>query len=112
MPYGAVLPRIAEFGDVVEHVLVVSPEAGKFRAARAGDGGLEAVGLADDEIGGDAAVGPAAATEPVRVGETLRDGVIDDAHIVLKILVAPIREDGLCVIQAVAGGAPRVGEEH
>ncbi len=70
-----------------------------------GDGGFEARCLRNDEICGDAAVGLATDTELVRVRDALSNGVIDDGHVVLIVLVAPIREDGLAEVLAVARGA-------
>src|SRR5271165_6716437 len=68
VPGLAMLPRQAQFSDVIPHVLVVTPQAGEFGRTGAGNSGLEAVGLADDEVGGDSAVRPAAHSKLVRVG--------------------------------------------
>lgn len=62
-------------------------EAHEFGSASAGDCCFEARGLRDDEVGGNAAIGPAADTEMVGIGDALRDGVIDHGHVVLKVLV-------------------------
>src|SRR5882762_6182609 len=70
-----VFPRVAEFGEVVFLVLIVAESAGDQGYARTGDGGLEARGLGDDEVGGHAAVGPAADAEPFRIGDALGDSV-------------------------------------
>src|SRR5713226_7234498 len=103
---------MAEFHFVVPLVFVVTVEAGEEGASCAGDSGLKPSGLSNDEVRGDAAVGPAADGELVRVGDALSDGLVDHGHIVLKVLVAPISPDGLGVVLAVAGGAARVREEH
>src|SRR6267378_7263373 len=79
--------------------------------AGAGDGGLEAIGLRDDEVRGDAAVGPTAYTEFFRIGNALREGVIHHGHVVLKVLVAPIGVDRFGVLFAVARGAARAGKK-
>src|SRR6266436_1251544 len=112
LPESFVLPGMAEFHLVVPLVFVVAVEAGEEGASCAGDSGFEAGSLGDDEVRGNAAVGPAADGELVRVGDALSDGVVHHSHIVLKVLVAPISPDGLGVVLAVAGGAARVREEH
>ena len=86
-------------------------EADEFGGARAGNGGFEAGGLRDDEVGGDASVGPAADAELVGVGDSLLNGVIDHGHVVLEVLVAPIGEDGFAEVLAVTGGTARIGKE-
>jgi len=63
---------------------------------------FEAIGLRDDEVRGDAAVGPTAYTEFFRIGNALREGVIHHGHVVLEILVAPIRKNGFTEFLAVA----------
>src|ERR1700722_4341285 len=98
-------------GFVVFLILVVAVEAQKFRRAGAGDGGFEARGLRNDEVGGDAAVGPAAYAEFVGVGDALLDGVIDHGHVVLEIFVAPVDEDGFAVVLAITRRAAWIGEE-
>src|SRR5260370_32693345 len=80
--------------------------------AGAGDRRLEASGLRDDEICGDAAVGPSANTEFIGIGDVLRHGVIDDGHVVLKILVAPIGKNGFAEFLPVAGTAARIGQKY
>ncbi len=112
LPSGAVLPRVAQFDRVIALILIVAPHAGIIGGARTRDGGFEAGSLGNDEIGGDAAVGPTANAEFVRIGDALSNGVIDERHVVLKVLIAPIRPDGFAVVLTVAGGAARVWKEH
>src|SRR5215470_4352369 len=100
-----------EFGFVIALVVVVTVITGEQGTACSGDSGFETVGLSDDEVGGDAAIRPAANGELRRVGDALLDGVIDHGYIVLKILVAPIRPDGLGVFLAVARRAARVRKQ-
>ena len=85
-------------------------EAGEFGGAGPGDGGFEAGGLRDDEVGGDAAVGPAADAKFAGIGDSLLDGVVNHGHVVLEVFVAPLGEDGFGVVLAVAGGAAGVAE--
>jgi len=54
--------------------------------AGAGDGGFEAMSR-DDEVRGDAAVGPTAYTEFFRIGMPWREGVSHHGHVVLEILL-------------------------
>src|SRR5713226_2808994 len=110
-PKCLVLPRQAELSLIVLLILVVAVHAGEQSRSSARGGGFEPRGLGDDEISGDASIRPAADAELIRVSDALRDGVIRDGHVVLKILVAPIGEDGLAEFLAVAGGAARIGEE-
>src|SRR5580692_4408207 len=86
-------------------------ETGEFGGAGAGNGGFETGGLRDDEIGGDAAVGPATYAEFVGVREALVDGVVHHGHVVLEVFVAPVGVDGFRVVLAVAGRTARVGKE-
>src|SRR5260370_13760357 len=111
LPECFVLPGATQFGFVVLLVFVVAVEAGKEGASCAGDGGFEARSLRDDEVRGDATVRPSSDAQFVRVGDALSDGVVHHGHVVLKVLVAPVRENGFSVVLAVAGGAARVWEE-
>src|SRR5262249_20117944 len=69
-------------------------------------------GLADDEVGGDAAVGPAAYAEFFGVGNSLLDGVVHHSDVVLVVLVAPVGPDGFAEVLTVAGGTAGIGEKH
>jgi len=89
--------------------LVVPVHAGVVGFASAGDSGFEAVGLRNDEVGGDPAVGPAADGELVWISDTLRDSVVDDGHVVLIVLVAPIGVDGFGEIFSVSRGPAGLG---
>src|SRR5260370_19303188 len=80
--------------------------------AGAGDRRLEASGLRDDEICGDAAVGPSANTEFIGIGDALREGVVHHGHIVLVVLVSPIGKNGFAEFLAVAGRAARIGQKY
>src|SRR6266446_10919915 len=63
----AIFPRQAEL-EFPEFLIVVVAVVGNVENfACAGNRGLEPIGLRDDEVGGDAAVGPAAYAEFVRV---------------------------------------------
>src|SRR5712671_4187656 len=106
-----VLPGAAQLGFVVALILVVAVEAGVESFAGARDGGFEARGLPDDEVGGDASVGPAANAQLVGIGDALRDGVVDHGHIVLVVLIAPIRENRFGVAFASTGRTARVGKQ-
>src|SRR5690606_23737309 len=50
------------------------------RAAALGDGGLEAIGVADDPVGHDPAVGPAGHTQALLVDPAPADRFVDDGH--------------------------------
>src|SRR5580698_2729988 len=86
-------------------------EAGEFGGTGAGDGGFEAGGLRDDEVGGDATVRPAPYTEFVGISKALLDGVVDHGHVVLEVFVAPVSVDGFAEVLAVAGGTAGVRKE-
>src|SRR5450755_4946401 len=101
------LPREAKLGDVVAGVLVVAPHAGELRGSCARDSSLEALGLADNKIRRDPAVRPASHAKFVWVGDSLCDGVIDERHVVLEILVAPIGKDGFAIVLTVTRRAAR-----
>src|SRR6266403_1259117 len=102
---------MAKLSFIISLVVVVAVATYEKGAAGAGDGGFEAVGLGDDKVRGDAAVGPASHAELARVGNALLDGVIHHGHVVLKVLVAPIGIDGFGVFFAVARGSARIGKE-
>src|SRR5713101_4442999 len=89
---GDFFPKQAELSLIVLLILVVAVHAGEQSRSSARGGGFEPRGLGDDEISGDASIRPAADAELIRVSDALRDGVIRDGHVVLKILVAPIGE--------------------
>src|SRR6267378_5609475 len=91
--------------------MVVAVAADEKGATGSRDGGFEAIGLDNDEVRGDATVGPSADAELVRVGDALLDGVIHHGHVVLKVLVAPIGVDGFGVFFAVARGSARIWKE-
>src|SRR6266436_2672903 len=86
--------------------------AGHQGDARAGDGGFEARGLGNDEVGGHAAVGPAADAELVGIGDALGYGVIDHGHVVLVVLISPIGKNGFAEFLAIAGRAARIGQKN
>src|SRR4029077_10085988 len=91
--------------------MVMAVHAGEEGAACAGDGGFEASGLRDDEVGGDAAVGPAADGELIWVGNALLDRIVNHGYVVLIVLVAPIGPNGFGVVLPAAGGAAGIREE-
>src|SRR5467141_3684442 len=91
--------------------MVVAVAADEKGATGSRNGSFEAIGLDNDEVRGDATVGPSADAELIRVGDALLDGVIHHGHVVLKVLVAPIGVDGFGVFLAVAGGAAGVRKE-
>ena len=86
--------------------------AGVFRSASAGDGSLESGGLPDDEVRGDATVGPATHAQFFGVGDSLLDGVIDHCHIVLIVLITPICPNGFAEILPVAGRTARIRKQN
>src|SRR5690242_9540828 len=103
VPYGVVFPGVAELSVIVELILIVAIEAGEFGGAGAGNRGFETLRLGDDEVRGDAPVGPAPDAELIGIGNALRYSVVHHGHVVLKILVAPISPDRLAIILAIAG---------
>src|SRR5260370_29127258 len=92
-------------------VLVVAVEGGVRGLGGAGAGGSDARGLREERVGRDAPIGPAADAELVGFGDALRDGVVDHGHVVLVVLVAPIRPNRFGVAFAVPGGAAGAWEQ-
>src|SRR5213080_1278228 len=103
---------MAEFDIVIALVVVVTVEAGDKGNARAGDGGFEALGLSNNEIRRDAAIGPPTHAEPVGVGNALGNGVVHHCHVVLIIPVAPVGIDCGAEFLAVARRAARIREQN
>src|SRR5690348_742131 len=112
LPNGFALPRMPKFGLIVALVLVVTIHARKECSSRSRDRRFKAIGLCNYEVGGDAAVGPAADGKLCRIRNALLDGVIHHSHVVLKILVAPVSPNGLGVLLAIARRAARVGKKN
>src|SRR2546429_9737134 len=93
-PDGLILPGVAEFGFIIALVLVVAIKAREEGAACARNGGFEAVGLRNDEIGRDTAIGPATDGKFCRVRNSLLDGVVPHGHVVLEVLRSEERRVG------------------
>src|SRR5439155_27326428 len=84
---------MAEFDIVIALVVVVTVEAGDKGNARAGDGGFEALGLSNNEIRRDAAIGPPTHAEPVGVGNDWGNSEYQDDLAILIFAVAPVGVD-------------------
>ncbi len=69
---------------------------------------LKRVVLRDDVVGQDAAVAPAADAEPIGVGDSRPDDVVDGRHHVLVVLVPPVGPDRAAVRGSPARRAARV----
>src|SRR5438067_2424278 len=103
---------MAELDVVIALVVVVAIEAGDKRNTRARDGRLETLGLGNDEIGGDAAVGPAANTKFVRIGNAFRNRVIHHRYVIVIILVAPVGVNRGAEFLAIARRTTRIGKQN
>src|SRR5258708_12554922 len=75
---------------VVRRMLFGAVFGNEIGHARAGDRGFEAGGLGDDPFAHVAAVGPAADSEAIGVGNSFGDKAVDAAHHALLISAAPI----------------------
>src|SRR5262249_25575705 len=103
IPKNFVFPRIAQLREIVSLVLVVAVHTGEFGRTGAGNGGFEAIRLANDEVRGNTAIRPASDAKFVGVCDSLFKGVVHHGHVVLEILVTPVRPDGPAEVLAVAG---------
>src|SRR5437870_2025198 len=92
-PRGRAPPGESQLRFVFAHVLVGAEAREDVRRTRAADRGSEAAVLSDHVVREDAAVAPAPDAEPARIGPPLRHRVVDRGQHVLRILVAPVRED-------------------
>src|SRR5205085_4003788 len=73
---------------------------------------FEAIRVADDPVGHEAAVAAAGDAQPVAVyPRILRQNHVDAAHDVCVIFATPLAHDAILDLLAVAGRAARVGEE-
>jgi len=74
---------------------------------------LKRVVCVNDEVGGDAAVGPAADAELIGIGDALREGHSPPwAMSSWLVLVAQSAKMAFAESLAIAGGAARVGKEN
>ena len=90
----------------------MAKQAREFRRSGAGNCRLESLRLANDEVGGNSSVGPAAHAKFVRIGDPLRDGIIHHRHVVLKILVPPVSPDGFAVVLSIAGRSTWIWKQY
>src|SRR5438067_5273868 len=103
---------MAQLDFVIALIVIVAVETGNQRHSSAGNGGLEALRLRNDEVGRNASVRPAANTEPVRIGNALRNRIIHHGHVILIILVAPIRVNRSTELLPIAGRPARIRKQN
>ena len=101
-PQRAILPREPEFVFPIARIQIVAPIGDVQKFTGAGNRGLEPRSLGNNKICGDSAVGPAADSELLRIGNSLRHSVIHHGHVVGEILVTPVRENRFAVVLPVA----------
>src|SRR5215469_10117991 len=109
--------RIVIYGraEVRDHPLidgVLAVVALPVRQARAGDGGLETVGLGDGEHGHEAAVAPAGDAYALRIDGVFRLNGVHAFEDVTQVAVAEVLAVGFGEGLALAEAAARIGLQH
>ena len=87
------IPGRTDLVVVLNYILIGPIERDRERGARAARRRLEASVAGDQVVGKDSTIAPAANSQPIRVGNTHLDHVIDTGLQVLNLVMPPVSEN-------------------